>query len=702
MDPKSVPRAFAALALLMGAGYAVLMPPFQVPDEFEHFSRAYEVSQGHFLSRPGLELPGELVEFSNRFPPRLLSGTAAIDPVRKADLMPFLHARPGEPLVRVKWSTGAINSPVPYLPAALALLIGRVLGASPLALLYLGRLFSLAVYVLLTYLALRLAALGTAMACTALLPMTLHQAASFSADAVAFASTFLLLGYVARLAVGQSIKLLLPRHYLVLGGLICLSALCKPNPWIYLLVLLIPPARFGSRRRWLISTAIFTAAGLLTIAGWQTLNRENVKRYAERRAGRAIDLQANMRLLASHPGATGGAIIRTLKADRSDLEREFVGEFGALQAPLPIWAVRASLILLLFAAVHSAEPLRMWQRLLLVGIAAASASAVFIFQEIIELPAAYVHDFLAGTGTINSVQGRYLIPIAPMLLMALSGGPRLRRPRGVAAVCLGAAGILGVIGLAWVWKTYYVAKPDSTDAGPNNTSIGIVRNGVWRVRAYVERGDREIRPSGWLPNDVPVAGDWNGNGRAQLGLFRKGEWILDTNGDGNFDSRDTSFYFGGLPEDIPVTGDWNGDGKTKAGIYRNGIWILDFDGRRTEKGSRVFAFGGIAGDIPVAGDWNGDGKTKVGVFRKGFWLLDFNGRETEQGDRVIPFGGIPGDLPVVADWSGRGRSGLGIYRHGTWILDSNGDYRMDEKDREFPFGEGAVGETPVVLISRRK
>jgi hypothetical protein len=27
--------------------------------------------------------------------------------------------------------------------------------------------------------------------------------------------------------------------------------------------------------------------------------------------------------------------------------------------------------------------------------------------------------------------------------------------------------------------------------------------------------------------------------------------------------------------DIPVTGDWNGNGVTKIGIFRNGLWYLD-------------------------------------------------------------------------------------------------------------------------------
>ena len=55
----------------------------------------------------------------------------------------------------------------------------------------------------------------------------------------------------------------------------------------------------------------------------------------------------------------------------------------------------------------------------------------------------------------------------------------------------------------------------------------------------------------------------------------------DYNGNGVWEGPavDTKYIFG-LAGDIPVVGDWNGDGRTKIGVFRNGIWYLDFNGNR--------------------------------------------------------------------------------------------------------------------------
>ena len=117
------------------------------------------------------------------------------------------------------------------------------------------------------------------------------------------------------------------------------------------------------------------------------------------------------------------------------------------------------------------------------------------------------------------------------------------------------------------------------------------------------------------------------------------------------DLIDHVFQFG-RQADIPVAGDWNGDGITNIGLFRNGIWYLDADGdgRFSNSDIRVDSFG-QPGDIPVVGDWTGDGTSKLGVYRRGTWYLDTNNnRVLDVQDRVIRLGG-PNDLPVAVSYT---------------------------------------------------
>ncbi len=224
---------------------------------------------------------------------------------------------------------------------------------------------------------------------------------------------------------------------------------------------------------------------------------------------------------------------------------------------------------------------------------------------------------------------------------------------------------------------------------------------------------------------IPVAGDFNGDGRAEIGVFIKGEWFIDVNGNGVWDEGDLWAKLG-HDGDQPVTGDWDADGKTDIGIF-GPAWpgdpkailkepglpdpynVRDENpknlppqkedaalGARTMKLTstgqlradlidHVFHYG-TAGDRAVTGDWNGDGIETIAVFRHGRWHLDVDGdgKWTDR-DRYAQFG-ASGDLPVVGDWNGNGVDDLGIYRAGTWYLDTNGNRQIDAADKVFEMG----------------
>src|SRR5262249_18769126 len=116
-----------------------------------------------------------------------------------------------------------------------------------------------------------------------------------------------------------------------------------------------------------------------------------------------------------------------------------------------------------------------------------------------------------------------------------------------------------------------------------------------------------------LNSDKFLVGDWNGSGSDKIGVVRpqaNGTLIfsLDSNGNGVFDGSDQVFSFG-LTSDTVLVGDWNGDGRAKIGVVRfdgNGTAVVSLDTNGNgafDAGDQVFTFG-RAGDKFLVGDWN--------------------------------------------------------------------------------------------------
>ena len=155
------------------------------------------------------------------------------------------------------------------------------------------------------------------------------------------------------------------------------------------------------------------------------------------------------------------------------------------------------------------------------------------------------------------------------------------------------------------------------------------------------------------PKNVPPSQQNATDGRRLLQLNQHGPRRIDV--------VDHVFRFG-AGKDIPITGDWNGDGIRSIGVYRDGNWQLDLDGDGRWSASDAILQFGQTGDIPVVGDFDGNGVEEIGIYRAGQWMVDSDGdRELTAHDRVFEMGGA-NDHPVVGDWNGDGIDEPGLYR----------------------------------------
>jgi hypothetical protein len=228
----------------------------------------------------------------------------------------------------------------------------------------------------------------------------------------------------------------------------------------------------------------------------------------------------------------------------------------------------------------------------------------------------------------------------------------------------------------------------------SKTQNGVFRRGQWWLDVNGDglwtKGVDAMNTFGEA-GDLPVVGDWDGAGKLRIGVFRGGQWLMDINGNNRWDPGTDWLITFGAPGDIPVVGDWDGSGKVRIGVFRNGQWWLDMNGNgKWDTGKDVVINFGQAGDVPVVGDWDGSGKLRIGVFRNGQWWLDLDGDGKWESDRdEITSFGQRGDRPVIGNWDHAGKLRIGVFRDGHWLLDLNGNRTWDgpDVDQDVIFGQ---------------
>jgi PKD repeat protein len=213
--------------------------------------------------------------------------------------------------------------------------------------------------------------------------------------------------------------------------------------------------------------------------------------------------------------------------------------------------------------------------------------------------------------------------------------------------------------------TITVSSP--TTGGP--FSIGVFRPSVHTF--YLKNGTAlswTTTAINWgASTDLPVTGDWNGDGMTDIGVFRPSTHIFYLK-NGTLLSWTTTAINWGASTDLPVTGDWNGDGMTDIGVYRPSTHMFYLKNGTLLSWTTTAINWGASTDLPVTGDWNGDNMTDIGVYRPSthmFYLK--NGTALSWTTTAINWGAST-DLPVTGDWNGDGMTDIGVFRPSTHMF----------------------------------
>lgn len=397
------PGRFALIAVLLFGGLlALVTPPFQAPDETEHFDRAYWVSEGRLDLLPvpvrtAAPLPESIRRIGELFADLPFHPERKTSP--RAILTAFQIPLAPERRESVSFPGSLKYSCVPYIPQAIGIAVGRLLGAPALALLYLARLTNLLFGALAVAFAVRrLPAFAWLATMVALTPMALHLLGSASADVTTIASSFVLVSTVAKLAWGTEEA---TRGDLLLmiaaSAVLCAS---KPLP-LALLVLLIPAARFPRGRR---AAFLLFHFGLSLLAAYWSIVRARAMDY--RRLETATDPGRQIHDLLLHPFHFFRVVLVDYALHTPRYLGQLVGKLGWLdvQLPIPFLVVYLAVLLtLVFLDTSPRIEVRPWQR----GIAAGAVLAGMSFISLAE----YTTWTPYGADFIQGIQGRYFLPL---------------------------------------------------------------------------------------------------------------------------------------------------------------------------------------------------------------------------------------------------------------------------------------------------
>ncbi len=451
-------KLYLPCVLFWGLVYMAVFVPFSAPDEYAHYASAYRLSNQIMLQG----IFGETYDEEGRVLMRE-QDTTELGTELTEDTYEAVYGR--------LWATDNSERKIgyghhymevafhAYTPQAIGITLGRILGLGQVLTIFLGRLCNLLFFAFCGWMAVRLAPFGKmAFFGTSLLPMTLELVSSLSYDGFAIGLGMLFTAYVLYLIYEKD--KVEAKQWAILGILLALLAPCK---MVYIplaaMCFLIPQSKFGSQKNF-ITAAIAVAACMLM--GVLIVNLDKMTSYLGETEG-VIEWAGGVpgysfSQLLSAPLTAVKIIVYTLATRMPGYVYGMIGgNLGWLE-----YEVDAVLVLFLLAwtmltglAVQSenvgrafvanglTETAQMGVRnekdrtTFVMPIFHRAVSFVLCFATVVATLLIMLLSWTPlGSPVVEGVQGRYFLPVLPLLLVAFRN-KRIILERNIDDILLG-------------------------------------------------------------------------------------------------------------------------------------------------------------------------------------------------------------------------------------------------------------------------
>lgn len=418
---------FLFFSIVFGTLFISVTPPFQVPDEINHFYKIYQISDGVFLSekidgRLGGYVPKSFVEITHPFLHLRWNANAKTQIL--TTIQQFSVSLHEEDKVFVDFPNTAVYTPVSYVPQSFIVFVLKTINTPPMYIFYITKLFMLLFWsICIWYIIKIIPVYKWLFALLALLPMSLYINSSFSADVVTTILAFMFLGLVLKhIFNNETIKI---KEYAVLLLIAILLASAK---FVYIPIILLffllrkkKVEIFGS---FYWSFALMLLLTFCTALFWSKIVNHIYIPYEvynpNYRDGIDLVKCANIKGQMNYIINNGSYILdvfgKSICSSFDMYYRGYIGTFGWVDTNIPYSIINLFYGLLFLVAVFENNVgLRFGieKKIILV--------TVFLTTIILVLLSQHLAWDCVGTDLIANIQGRYFIPVFPLFFVLFNG-----------------------------------------------------------------------------------------------------------------------------------------------------------------------------------------------------------------------------------------------------------------------------------------
>ncbi len=454
---KNIPCSLAKIAVFLVGGFGLLylfvLPPLTAPDEISHYVSAYRLSS-KLTGQPQRDRYGRVLLRAKDAWVEDINGDFVYEPDEDGNLQVTEDSRKGaeklgevldestyelfhslgingqyapEKTAKIREQGAYVSSvyppvtttPLAYLPQAIGISLARLMGLNTVCLLYFGRFCNLAFFVTMLYLSLKRIPFGKEILLgVALLPMTLHLAASFSYDVMILGCMFLLTAVCLDLAYEK--EHVRVRDIVLLAVLAAVAGPCK---MVYApmlgLCLLIPQRKFGKLRNWFAAAWLvgFSYAAAMYLVNSQVIASYAAATEADSYVSWAEESGFSLSFLLHNPILLVRMFYETLIWNTQELHITMIGgSLGnldkVLNVPYPVVCILTLCLIGLALKIPGEEIRTNGRHKFWIGLICAGCIALAMLSMLIACTP-------RSSQVIQGVQGRYFLPFLPIFLLIL-------------------------------------------------------------------------------------------------------------------------------------------------------------------------------------------------------------------------------------------------------------------------------------------